>query len=442
MGRSRLVAVYDFIPEAGGTTRVELTTFSEPKTAIDRLRQSGAHRWIRRKTKTRPRAPAQDLRGAERRGARPGDRRGVRAGDRAPLRSARPGERKAPGHRRVDCPPRGSEPPQKDRRGLRPGAHLRARRSAPVTTRSRASTSRPARAWRSTSGASTTTSSSRASSTCRSRPTRPTTRVAPRRPAARCTACSYRPATRATSSGGPPTTSRSRTTRATSSSRSRCRGATPFAYHPRLLGKEDCIPESGSVAQLGPTAGSMLLFQFPLQNTENRPLGADHPARARLQARPARPLAGRLRRCSYLPSALPSTIRAAGAAVAPPEPFRTSSTATAILGAARGGERREPRVGVVRDPTRGDRRPPSRGRPPARRCRSCRPPSRPGWRPRCPCRTGRRPASASRSSRPPRASSRAPRARGRAAPASGGPGRRDSRSSAPPRPSRASWRGP
>lgn len=51
VGRSRLVAVYDFIPEAGGTTRVELTTFSEPKTAIDRLRQSGAHRWIRRKTK-------------------------------------------------------------------------------------------------------------------------------------------------------------------------------------------------------------------------------------------------------------------------------------------------------------------------------------------------------------------------------------------------------
>lgn len=46
----------------------------------------------------------------------------------------------------------------------------------------------------------------------------------------------------------------------------------PFAYHPRLLGKGDCIPESGSVAQLGPTAGSMLLFQFSLQTTENRPL--------------------------------------------------------------------------------------------------------------------------------------------------------------------------
>ena len=45
-----------------------------------------------------------------------------------------------------------------------------------------------------------------------------------------------------------------------------------FAYHARELGKDDCIPEDGSVAQLGPTAGSMLLFQFPLETTENRPL--------------------------------------------------------------------------------------------------------------------------------------------------------------------------
>lgn len=49
-GRSRLLAVYEFIPE-GGATRVELTTYSEPKTAIDRLRQSGAHRWTRRQSK-------------------------------------------------------------------------------------------------------------------------------------------------------------------------------------------------------------------------------------------------------------------------------------------------------------------------------------------------------------------------------------------------------
>ena len=45
-----------------------------------------------------------------------------------------------------------------------------------------------------------------------------------------------------------------------------------FAYNPRTLAEEECIPEDGSVAQQGPTAGSMLLFDFPLENTENRPL--------------------------------------------------------------------------------------------------------------------------------------------------------------------------
>jgi hypothetical protein len=45
-----------------------------------------------------------------------------------------------------------------------------------------------------------------------------------------------------------------------------------FAYRSVKLQGEECTPEAGSVAQLGPTAGSMLLFDFPLQNTENRPL--------------------------------------------------------------------------------------------------------------------------------------------------------------------------
>jgi hypothetical protein len=45
-----------------------------------------------------------------------------------------------------------------------------------------------------------------------------------------------------------------------------------FAYAPKTLDPKECIPEVGSVAQLGPTAGSMLLFQLPLENTENRPL--------------------------------------------------------------------------------------------------------------------------------------------------------------------------
>jgi hypothetical protein len=45
-----------------------------------------------------------------------------------------------------------------------------------------------------------------------------------------------------------------------------------FAYSPRTLNPDECIPEAGSVAQLGPSAGSMLLFQLPLEATENRPL--------------------------------------------------------------------------------------------------------------------------------------------------------------------------
>lgn len=45
-----------------------------------------------------------------------------------------------------------------------------------------------------------------------------------------------------------------------------------FAYHPGELLPKECIPEAGSVAQLGPSAGSMLLFRLPLENTEYRPL--------------------------------------------------------------------------------------------------------------------------------------------------------------------------
>jgi hypothetical protein len=45
-----------------------------------------------------------------------------------------------------------------------------------------------------------------------------------------------------------------------------------FAYHARELLPDECMPEGGSVAQLGPTAGVMLLFRLPLANTEYRPL--------------------------------------------------------------------------------------------------------------------------------------------------------------------------
>lgn len=45
-----------------------------------------------------------------------------------------------------------------------------------------------------------------------------------------------------------------------------------FAYHPQRLDPEECIPEAGSVAQLGPTEGAMLLFRFSVDQAENRPL--------------------------------------------------------------------------------------------------------------------------------------------------------------------------
>lgn len=45
-----------------------------------------------------------------------------------------------------------------------------------------------------------------------------------------------------------------------------------FAYHAGELLPDECLPAAGSVAQLGPTAGLMLLFRLPLANTEYRPL--------------------------------------------------------------------------------------------------------------------------------------------------------------------------
>jgi uncharacterized protein YndB with AHSA1/START domain len=50
-GRNRSVAVYDFTRESASVTRVELTTFSEPATMVDRFREIGAAGWMRRKTR-------------------------------------------------------------------------------------------------------------------------------------------------------------------------------------------------------------------------------------------------------------------------------------------------------------------------------------------------------------------------------------------------------
>jgi len=50
-GRSKLVSVYDFLPESGGTTRVELTTFSEPGTVVDRIKHIASTGRMRRWSK-------------------------------------------------------------------------------------------------------------------------------------------------------------------------------------------------------------------------------------------------------------------------------------------------------------------------------------------------------------------------------------------------------
>jgi uncharacterized protein YndB with AHSA1/START domain len=50
-GRNRSLAVYEFIHEGREQTRVELTTYSEPATPIDRLKEVGAARWVRRRTR-------------------------------------------------------------------------------------------------------------------------------------------------------------------------------------------------------------------------------------------------------------------------------------------------------------------------------------------------------------------------------------------------------
>jgi hypothetical protein len=46
----------------------------------------------------------------------------------------------------------------------------------------------------------------------------------------------------------------------------------PYAYHGGPVPPENCEPARGSLAQLGPTSGALLLFELPLAATENRPL--------------------------------------------------------------------------------------------------------------------------------------------------------------------------
>jgi uncharacterized protein YndB with AHSA1/START domain len=51
-GRNRSLAIYELLNEGRGLTRVELTTYSEPATFVDRLKEVGAAGWMRRRTRT------------------------------------------------------------------------------------------------------------------------------------------------------------------------------------------------------------------------------------------------------------------------------------------------------------------------------------------------------------------------------------------------------
>jgi hypothetical protein len=45
-----------------------------------------------------------------------------------------------------------------------------------------------------------------------------------------------------------------------------------FGYRPRRLTEGACVPEAGSAAASGPTGGALLVYEFPVQTLENRPL--------------------------------------------------------------------------------------------------------------------------------------------------------------------------
>ena len=64
-----------------------------------------------------------------------------------------------------------------------------------------------------------------------------------------------------------------------------------FAYRAKRLATDSCIPEPGSAAASGPTAGALLVYKLPNSTLENRPLelvieappGSEKPRRAVIQ---------------------------------------------------------------------------------------------------------------------------------------------------------------
>ena len=318
---------------------------------IDRFKQRGVHRWMRRQTKKALERLRRIFEEPSRRGARPRGRGRRTSSWKAPRFGAHAAAaREAPQLPSNRLPARMA--PARLRStvaacaaalDLRPGSGLRRR-----TTR--ASRSPPARASRSTWRAWTTTCSSPASSTSRSRRTRPTTR-------------------------GPPAPARQRALRhlrpglqprfGDRADHRRLQGARQpgqrVQAHAPARGQRLRLPAHRAGRgrlpprgrQRGPARPHGRLdaaVRVPAREHREPPAGAgDRRALRPPQAGPGGQdrRAGPLARSSASAPAT-STPCAAGAATAPPAPARTSSTATAIRGLPRGSEGGEPGVGVAR----------------------------------------------------------------------------------------------
>ena len=164
------------------------------------------------------------------------------------------------------------------------------------------------------------------------------TAPSPRR-ARRSTACSCRRATRRSDDGArPSTSSSSKDNQGNKFEPEPLPEDNQFAYTPRELDPEECIPEAGSVAQLGPDRRLDAAVPVPAPEHREPPAGA----RDRAGRREAHLRAGHLgARASVaaLHEPASSTTRAAGAAVAPPAPAPTSITADRDLRGGRPGRR-------------------------------------------------------------------------------------------------------
>ena len=103
-----------------------------------------------------------------------------------------------------------------------------------------------------------------------------------------------------------------------------------FAYAPERLGPNSVLPNSESPPGQGPIQGSLLLFKLTTEALQNRPARVqDHEPRQSRGRRDRRP------RRLVLHRRLDDGLGApAGAAVSPPAPWPTSSTATATFGFA------------------------------------------------------------------------------------------------------------